>query len=75
MINNLKKVFSKLFPTDASTGLEIIEFLTDIDLGLSHECSVALFTIITEIRKYELWAIKCEINNIFYIELIYMRVV
>jgi len=60
LIKNVQTVFNSLFSTDGRTELQLMEFLSEIDLQLSSECSSALFRILSAIRKFDLWAFKCK---------------
>jgi hypothetical protein len=64
-IKIMKNVFKALFPSNKRTNLEIIEFLTEVDVDLSSECFNAILRIYSALQKYEFWAVKCkfEINS------------
>lgn len=66
-IRKFQKNFDYLFKTDGKSSLEFLEFLSEIDIQLSAQCSSALFRIYSSIKKTELWAMKCETKFIFYI--------
>jgi len=60
LIRNVQTVFKSLFSTDGRAGLELLEFLSEIDLQISSECSSALYRIMTAMRNFDLWALKCK---------------
>jgi len=60
LIKNALDGLKPLFPTDRMAGLEFLEFLTEIDLRLSSECSSALIRILSSLRKFDFWALKCK---------------
>lgn len=61
ILNHLQKVRQFLFPLDKRMILEITEFLSGIDIGLSPECLSATYRIISAVGEYDLWALKCEL--------------
>jgi len=63
LIKNAKTVFKSLFSTDGRTELEFMEFLSEIDLQLSSQCSSALLRTFSAIRKSDLWALKCKLKS------------
>jgi hypothetical protein len=63
IVKNVQKVFKTLFPSNERTKLEIMEFLTEVDINLSPDCFNAILRIYSAFQKYELWAIKCKFEN------------
>jgi hypothetical protein len=63
ILSNLHKVRKFLFPTNERTSLELVEFLSEIDVGLSSECLSATFKVLTSSRNGDLWALKCKFKN------------
>ncbi len=61
----LRKVSKFLFSFDEREKLKVIEFLSEIDIGLSNECSVAFNKIFSAFNREEFWALKCK-SRIFY---------
>jgi hypothetical protein len=59
-LTNLRKVINFLFPTNERTGIEALEFISGIDIGLSHECLRNVIKVLSSIRKGDLWALKCK---------------
>jgi len=60
LIKNATNTLKSLFPTDGRAELELLEFLSEIDLQLSSQCSKALFTIRSSVKNLDLWALKCK---------------
>jgi hypothetical protein len=60
----LRKVSKFLFSFDKREKLKVIEFLSEIDIGLSNECSVAFNKIFSAFSREEFWALKCK-SSIF----------
>jgi hypothetical protein len=63
VLNNLQKVRKFLFPINDRTRLELVEFLSEIDVGLSPECLSATYRILTSSTNGDLWALKCKFKN------------
>jgi hypothetical protein len=63
IVKNVQKAFGTLFPTDERTKLEIMEFLTEVDINLTPDCFKAILRIYSAFQKYDLWAIKCKFGN------------
>jgi hypothetical protein len=59
-LTNLRKVINFLFPTNERTGIEALEFISGIDIGLSHECLRSVLKVFSSARKGDLWALKCK---------------
>jgi hypothetical protein len=59
-LTNLRKVINFLFPTNERTGIEALEFISGIDIGLSHECFRSVLKVLSSARKGDLWALKCK---------------
>jgi hypothetical protein len=59
-LTNLRKVINFLFSTNERTGIEALEFISGIDIGLSHECLRAVVKVLSSIRNGDLWALKCK---------------
>jgi hypothetical protein len=59
-LTNLRKVINFLFPTNERTGIEALEFISGIDIGLSHECLKSVLKVFSSARKGDLWALKCK---------------
>jgi hypothetical protein len=59
-LTNLRKVINFLFPTNERTRLEALEFISGIDIGLSHECLRSVVKVLSSIRNGDLWALKCK---------------
>jgi len=59
-LTNLRKVINFLFPTNERTGIEALEFISGIDIGLSHECLRSVLKVLSSIRNGDLWALKCK---------------
>jgi hypothetical protein len=59
-LTNLRKVINYLFPTNEKTGIEALEFISGIDIGLSHECLRSVLKVLSSIRNGDLWALKCK---------------
>jgi hypothetical protein len=57
---NLRKVINFLFPTNKRTGMEFLEFISGIDIGLSDECLRSILSVLSSIRNGDLWALKCK---------------
>ena len=60
LINDFQQKLGYFFKSDGKTGLEFIEFLSEIDIRLSSDCMAALFRIYASIQNTEFWSIKCE---------------
>ena len=60
VINNIQQKFGQFFKTDGKTGAEVLEFLSEIDVQLSAQCSASLFKIFTAVKNSEFWALKCK---------------
>jgi hypothetical protein len=60
ILTNLRKVINFLFPTNERTGIEALEFISGIDIGLSHECLRAVLKVLSSIQNGDLWALKCK---------------
>jgi hypothetical protein len=56
----LRKVINFLFPTNERTGIEALEFISGIDIGLSDECLRGVLNVLSSIRNGDLWALKCK---------------
>jgi hypothetical protein len=63
VLNNLQNVREFLFPINDRTRYEFLEFLSEIDVGLSPECLSATIRIVTSSRNGDLWALKCKFKN------------
>jgi hypothetical protein len=61
----LRKVSKFLFSFDEREKLKVIEFLSEIDIGLSNECLVAIYKIFSAFDREEFWALKCK-SRIFH---------
>jgi hypothetical protein len=59
-LTNLRKVINFLFPTNERTGIEALEFISGIDIGLSHECLRSVLKVLSSIKNGDLWALKCK---------------
>jgi hypothetical protein len=59
-LTNLRKVINSLFPTNKRTGIEALEFISGIDIGLSHECLRSILKVLSSIKNGDLWALKCK---------------
>jgi hypothetical protein len=59
-LTNLRKVINSLFPTNERTRMEALEFISGIDIGLSHECLRSVLKVLSSIRNGDLWALKCK---------------
>jgi hypothetical protein len=59
-LTNLRKVINSLFPTNKRTGIEALEFISGIDIGLSHECLRSVLKVLSSIKNGDLWALKCK---------------
>jgi len=53
-VKNIQKVFKTFFQTDERTKLEIMEFLTGIDIDLTPDCLSAVLRIYSAIKKIRL---------------------
>jgi len=60
LIKNATNTLKSLFPNDGRTGLEFVEFLSEIDLQLSSQCSKALYRIFSSVNNLDYWALKCK---------------
>jgi hypothetical protein len=54
IVKNIQKVFTTLFQTNERTKLEIMEFLTGIDINLTPDCLSAVLRIYSLIKKIRL---------------------
>ncbi len=59
-LTNLRKVINYLFPTNERTRIEALEFISGIDIGLSHECLRSVLKVLSSIGNGDLWALKCK---------------
>lgn len=62
LLKNMPKIFEPLIGIDSREKSKLIEFLTEIDTGLSPECFSAFLRINQAISNSDLWAIKCKFN-------------
>jgi len=60
IFNNIAKTIRTLLPIDQRNGYEFLEFLTEIDLGLSHQCMGGILKILSSLRNRDLWALRCK---------------
>jgi len=59
-LTNLRKVINFLFPPNKRTEVEVLEFISGIDNGLSHECLRSVLKVVSSIKNEDLWALKCK---------------
>lgn len=62
IIENLKNVTDVLLGVSANEKYKLVEFISETDLGLSHECSAAYYKLYNAINNREIWALKCKSN-------------
>jgi hypothetical protein len=60
ILTNLRKVINFLFPTNERMGIEALEFISGIDIRLSHDCLRTVLKVLSSIRNGDLWALKCK---------------
>jgi hypothetical protein len=66
-LKTTRKNFEYLFETDKIENLKILEFLSEIDTGLSPQCSAAFTRIFSAVGNGDLWSLKCKFCNFFLI--------
>lgn len=57
-IKHLKGLYEKFIAPDKRTGLEMLAFISGIDITLSPECFASFFAAITGYRNSDLWATR-----------------
>lgn len=59
-IEKFRQNFKYLFKTDDKLAIELLEFVSELDIKLTSGCSSALFRIYSAVRNSEIWGLRCK---------------
>lgn len=60
IIKNVQKLFGSLFEIENRDKLQLLEYWSEVDLGLSQQCLASFLRIVNGVRAADLWALKCK---------------